>query len=136
MKKFYLIFALFLSACIGQKEINCDDLICTQEFRSITVKFVDAEGTPIEVEDFKAINARTKKQVNDGNQGGSLPMKGVYVITSDASLNEFTTNGDIVVVSAKHAMSGVMKTAEYKITGGRCSCHVSKVSGPDEIVFD
>ncbi len=136
MKKGCLIIAVFFSACIGQKEVNCDNLICTQEFRTITVKFVDADGNPVEVNNFTAINARTKKKVNDGNQGGDVATKGVYVITSDASLNEFTTNGDIVMVSAKHATSGQEKTAEYKITGGRCSCHVAKISGADEIVFD
>lgn len=131
-----LLLGLFLTSCLGQKEVTCENLICTQEFRSIPVKFVDADGEPVAVTDFKAVNTRTKKVLSEGRDQNFPTTEGVYTVASDANLKDLSTEGDIILVSAKSASTQAKKEAEFKIVGGVCSCHVHKVSGPDEMVFD
>jgi len=131
-----LLLSIFLTSCLGQKEVTCENLMCTQEFRSIPVKFVDTEGKPVAVTEFKAINTRTKKMLSEGRDQNFPTTEGVYTVASDANLKDLSAEGDIVIVSAKGALTQAKKEAEFKIVGGVCSCHVHKVSGPDEIVFD
>lgn len=137
-KQFFLLLliSIFLTSCLGQKEVTCENLICTQEFRSIPVKFVDADGKPVAVKEFKAVNTRTKKVMSEGRDQNFPTTEGVYTIASDANLKDLSENGDIILVSAKNAATQVKKEAEFKVVGGVCSCHVHKISGPDEIVFD
>lgn len=139
MKKQIILLSLisiFLSSCLGQKEVSCENLICTQEFRSIAVKFVDTDGNPVAVTGFKAINTRTKKVLSESRDQNFPTTEGVYTVASDANLKDLSVEGDIILVSAKNASTQAKKDAEFKIVGGVCSCHVHKVSGPDEIVFD
>ena len=139
MKRQYfllLLAGLLLTSCLGQKEVSCENLICTQEFRSIPVKFVDTEGKPVAITNFKAINTRTKKILSQNRDQNFPTTEGVYTVASDANLKDLSVEGDIIMVSATNSISKAKKEAEFKIIGGVCSCHVHKVSGPDEIVFD
>ena len=130
------LISIFLTSCLGQKEVSCENLICTQEFRSIAVKFVDTDGKPIAVTEFKAVNTRTKKILSEGRDQNFPTTEGVYTVASDSNLKDLSVEGDIILVSAKNSLTQIKKEAEFKIVGGVCSCHVVKVSGPDEIVFE
>jgi hypothetical protein len=130
------LISIFLTSCLGQKEVSCENLICTQEFRSIPVKFVDTDGKPVAVTDFKAVNIRTKKVLSQDRDQNFPTTEGVYTVASDANLKDLSVEGDIIMVSAKSTLTQAKEEAEFKIVGGVCSCHVHKVSGPDEIVFD
>jgi len=60
---------------------------------------------------------------------------GFKTIATDSNLDEFSTGGDNVQISATHPDTHQIKTAVVKIAGG-CACHISKISGPDTVVFD
>jgi len=112
----------------------CGPKTCTEEFASITVKFVDKIGNTLAVNDFKSINSRTGLAVK---YAGPYPTSGAasYTVANDSDLKEFSETGDEVVVSGTNPVTGQVKTASFTISGG-CACHIHKVSGPTQIAFD
>ena len=62
MKKIALVLLLgvALLTCKKNKTTSgCGDKICTEEFPSVVLKFVDNKGAGTEVKDFNVINQRT-----------------------------------------------------------------------------
>lgn len=131
---------LFLMIAVGtscSEKINqeCPQLICTQLFVSINVQFKDAAGKTVAVTDFKAVNKRIDKVIYiDTTANSGSPTN--FTIASDASKNEFSAKGDQVMVTATHPDTKATVETGFVISGGKCACHVAKLSGPDEIVFE
>jgi hypothetical protein len=48
---------------------------------------------------------------------------------------DYSTDGDIIKVSATDPATNQTKSVNMKISGG-CNCHVAKISGPDTVKFD
>lgn len=136
MKKQFslLTFALllFLSFSCTDKE-GKRQIACTEIFFSVNVVFKDAEGNFMDVVEYTSKNTRTNKVLSSGKANSTAP-EGHYLVTDDNDRKEFSKSGDIVVVSAKHPLSGVVKNAEFKIAADEC--HINKISGPNVIVFD
>jgi hypothetical protein len=112
----------------------CEPKMCTLEFASITVKFTDKAGNPVAVKDFKSINTRTNLSVK---YAGPYTVLGTntYTVANDSDLKEFSDTGDEVLVSGTHPTTGQLKTATFNVSGG-CACHIRKIAGLNEIVFD
>jgi hypothetical protein len=132
---FYFITVILFWSCNKPEEINCENLICTQEFRMVTVKFIDANGNPLEVKDFKSVNLRTNEDLTSSNYVDPVNAKGYYAVVTDANTKDLSTKGDHIRVSAKHPFNGTIKEADFVVSGGECACHISKISGPEEIIF-
>ena len=130
-----IILVLFLGSCHNVEQAPCENLICTQEFRMITVKFTDTNGEPLLVKDFKSINLRTNKPLTSSNIDATIFTKGVYIVATDTNLSDLSNEGDRIKVSATHPTNGTLKEAEFVISGGICNCHVSKISGPEVVSF-
>jgi hypothetical protein len=60
---------------------------------------------------------------------------GSELIASDATKDEYSTDGDDIRITATSASTEQVKTVIIKISGG-CNCHVAKLSGPDIVKFD
>jgi len=138
MKKLFCIFqvAMILSlSCSNIKQPECENMICTQEFRMVQVKFNDASGNPVAVKDFSAINKRTGETTVQDNEPATINTQGIYTVASDADLKKLTESGDVIMVSASHPLSNKKIETEFVVSGGRCACHISKVSGPAELTF-
>lgn len=131
MKKllgFFLILGILLISC--SEKLDCEDMVCTKEFRMITVTFVDGNGNPQIVKGFTSVNKRTGEVLNPNNDSG---IQGLYVVASDSDLLKLSEKGDNVLVSAIDSKTNVKLQVEYLISGGVCSCHVTKISGPDTV---
>lgn len=131
MKKllgFLLILGTLLISC--SEKLDCEDMVCTKEFRMITVKFVDANGNPQIVKGFTSINKRTGEVLTPNNDTVN---QGIYVVASDSDILKLSEKGDNVLVSATDSKTNVKLQVEYLIAGGLCSCHVTKISGPDTV---
>jgi len=135
-KKFFIL--LFIVTCYAcnkrqQEQTKCGSKICTTIFASITVQFIDNQGQPASIKDLQLVNLRT----NSSYVVGQIPEPccGFYSVASDSELGNFSTEGDDVQVTATSITTNQTKTFVVKIAGG-CACHISKVSGPDKIVFD
>ena len=131
MKKllgFFLMLGTLLISC--SDTADCEDMVCTKEFRMITVTFVDANGNPQIVKGFTSINKRTGEVLTPNND---MANQGIYVVASDSDILKLSEKGDNVLVSATDSKTNVKLQVEYLIAGGLCSCHVTKISGPDTV---
>jgi hypothetical protein len=129
MKYFYYSFfvlCLLLTSC--SEPGGCEDIVCTKEFRIITVKFVDANNNPQIVENFASINKRTGETMGSNND---IINQGLYVVANDSDLIKLSDRGDIIMVSAIHPKTNVKILLEYVVSGGICNCHVNKISGAE-----
>jgi hypothetical protein len=136
MRTFALLTCLFLTvSCSDQLiETDCPDLICSQEFRYLSVMFKDANGTLIAVKDFGATIERTgtspKTMQNDDT------VVGVYTVITDNDTKTLSPKGDTIRVRATHPVTNQEKEFFFVVKGGKCACHIEKVSGPEEVVFN
>ncbi len=135
MKK-SIIYAAFVSilatSCISQQttKTDCGNLICTKEFISIPIKLITTNGTQVNFKSYKVINLATGKQVNSKNIDSSQP--NTIVLADDSHLKEFSGDGEQLQLQIKKADDSILKV-NYKVSGGKCNCHVSKLRGPDEV---
>ena len=129
MKFPYLLpfFALFVVSCSEQVvEADCPSLICTQEFRTVSLRFEDASGQPITVKDFSAIIRRTGKSTQ-AFEVDTVNFKGNYAVVTDS---------DTIDVSAVNPKTNQKKSTSFVVSGGKCACHIEKISGPEKVVFE
>jgi hypothetical protein len=132
-----LLLALVLFYCFNKNRVKpaCSPRACTDIFASIGVHFVDKQGQPISVQNFQAINLRTHSSIGPTLAGYGTLVKGYYIIADDGDLSKLSTAGDDILVSGTDPTTNQTKTVIIKIAGG-CTCHISKVSGADQIEFD
>jgi hypothetical protein len=113
-------------------EAACSPQICTAIFASVGIHFTDKNGQPINVQNFQVIDLRTSLTITSAHQTATV---GSYTIVDDGDLKKLSTDGDDLQVSATNAATGETKTTIIKVAGG-CTCHVSKVSGADTVMFN
>lgn len=101
----------------------------------VQVKFKDSAGNPVSVRDYSAVNKRTGKSTIQNNDPATVNNQGIYNVASDADVKELSETGDIIIVNATHPISNKKVTVEFVVQGGACACHVTKVSGPTEIII-
>ncbi|WP_256011962.1 hypothetical protein [Desertivirga xinjiangensis] len=133
--RFAIFILLVLAACQTETEKVCEDRVCTEEFRSVGVRFLDNKGELLVVNDYQSLNKRTGKVLHSGNPADQ-PLEGYYTVASDSDLRELSEKGDVIVVSARHPETEVLKETQFVVSGGRCACHISKISGPEQVTFE
>jgi hypothetical protein len=109
--------------------------VCTAIYASIIMVFKDKDGKLISVENFSAINQRTHLALDFK---GSPPPTGIYGshgVATDDMRDQFSTEGDDVLITATYPTTKQTKSIVFKISGG-CNCHIAKLSGPDYFTFD
>ena len=134
---FFLIASALLSCKKHDQQKGCLARACTLEFASITVRFVTKDGLPTPGKNVTVINLRTHDAIIAKGSGIIVPSIGpnLFTLATDNNKSEFSTEGDDVELTATDVVTNITKTARFKISGG-CNCHISKISGPDEIVFN
>jgi len=139
MKKIVLAL-LLVSALLSCKEkttdTGCEDRICTEEFRSLVIKFVDNKAVTAEVKDFNVINQRTGEKVYASSAAASSLIKGSFIIVDDGNTKSLSEAGDDLKITGTSVETNQTKSAIIKVKGGKCACHIEKVSGPEQIAFD
>jgi len=101
----------------------------------VQVKLKDASGNPLTVTDFSAINKRTGESTVQNNEPPNPNNQGNYTVASDADVRNLTQSGDIITVTATHPTTNKKASVNFLISGGKCACHITKVSGPKEIIL-
>ncbi|MDB5132763.1 MAG: hypothetical protein JWR02_2512 [Mucilaginibacter sp.] len=132
-----LLLVLVLFYCFNKGRVKPvgSPTACTDIFASIGVHFVDKQGQSISVQNFQAIDLRTRSSIGPMLAGYGTLVKGYYIIADDGDLSKLLTAGDDIQVSGTDPATNQTKTVTIKIAGG-CTCHVSKISGADQITFD
>ncbi len=131
-----LLGTVFFMGCNKKNQPGsaCAVKTCTQEFASVNIYFTDKYGTPVSVNNFSAYNQRTKTNLvlKTTTQPTAI---GNYVIANDNMLDQLSTEGDNILISATYPQTNQTKTAVVNISGG-CNCHVTKMAGPGVVNFD
>ena len=132
-----IVYAAFVSilatSCISQhkKKTDCGDIICDKTFVSIPVKIITTNGTDVSFKSYKVIDLATGKSINsDPTPGTNNP--NTIVIADDRHLKTFSEKGVALQLQIKKKDDSIVKV-NYKIGGGKCACHVTKLDGPDEV---
>ena len=121
----------------SQIKRHCAKLMCSEGLKIVGIKFLDTIGNPVVVSDFKAFNLHTKESMIIGSVTDTVYSKGDYTIASDLHIRKVSSRGiDTIVVSGRHPVTQVIKTARVVVGRDDCDCHVTKLSGPEEIVFN
>jgi len=136
-KKLIILFvaALSLASCDKVKpKTPCGPQVCTDLFATVGINYADNTGKPIAVSNFTVFNVTSNKQLQPGYNVGLL-VYGHYIVATDNNKMDYSTDGDVIKVSATDPATNQTKSVNLKISGG-CNCHVTKISGPDTVKFD
>jgi len=132
-----LLLIAFCFSCKNNKQSNgCGMQPCTASFAYLGIRLIDNQGHAVTPKNFSAVNLRTSKTLTPMQYPPAIDfVAGFVLITSDANIKDFSTEGDDVKITATDSLTNQTKTTTLKIAGG-CNCHISKISGPDTIEFD
>jgi hypothetical protein len=132
----FLLLILLIIGC-GKNRIQPDCVTpssCSTVFTSVGIHFTDNLGQPISIENFKAVNLRTHVNIAPALAEYGTFAPGHYIIADDGALQNISADGDEIEVSGFDPLTNQTRSAIVKIAGG-CACHISKISGPDQIQF-
>lgn len=131
-----LIFAVALASCDKKEPAECEARMCTENFVMISFSFTDKDGNPAAVKNYSAINQRTGDTIRSTSAAYMNMVPGSFIVVDDAYREKLSAEGDDIKVSATSEATGQIKSAMLKVAGGKCACHVQKLSGPEKIAFD
>lgn len=128
MKIYYLalVVSFLFVTCSVKKD---EPVMCTEEFRTVSVKFKDSSGNNILVENYKAVIKSSGLQLHSDSD----KQENNYIVATDADNEKLSKVGDTILVTANHPVTKALISENYVIKGG--VCHIEKVSGPDELSF-
>lgn len=134
---FVLLAAVSLSACKNSlNNVACGTQVCTDEFAYLGITIKAGTDTLVAVSNIKVVNLRTNKEVERPLYPPNVDfVRNTVLIADDSTKNQFSSAGDDVQITATNTKTNQTKSITIKISG-KCNCHVAKVSGPDELVFD
>ncbi|OCX50372.1 hypothetical protein BEL04_21545 [Mucilaginibacter sp. PPCGB 2223] len=127
------LVSILATACSSEhtKKPGCGDIICTHIFVSIPVKIITTDGSEVKFKSYKVVNLATGRTVNSNPLPGTANPNTI-VIADDSHLKQFAEKGENLQLQIKKTNDSILKV-NYKISGGKCACHVSKLDGPDEV---
>lgn len=131
-----LIAATAFSACKEETPSDCEGKVCDESFHSVMISFTSKTGTGVPVKNYSAVNQRTGDTLKSPLMATIDLIPGSYVAVDDSHRTKLSAEGDDIKISGTYEATGQTKTATIKVTGGKCACHIAKVSGPDKIAFD
>lgn len=138
MYKAALIFlcAVLFVACDKKSNSDCPDLICTESFAMITFSFTNKDGVGVGIKNYSAVNQRTGDTIKTSGIASLTLIAGTYVVVDDNYVKKLSEEGDDIKVSGTLEATNQTKTAIIKVSGGKCACHIEKISGPEKVAFD
>lgn len=105
-----------------------EDLMCTEEFRSVGIFIKDGNDQPVSLDEYYTYHTGNQKIYTFEQQYGE---EGFYPVITDAQLPELNKTGSLVKFIGITA--GDTITADFLI--GHDCCHVLKLEGEGEIVI-
>ncbi|MFC6100912.1 hypothetical protein [Olivibacter domesticus] len=133
--------SLLAAACATKKknettEADCPPKACTMEFRTVGVIFKDNTGDTLLVKNFSVKIKGSNKELPSAASESPQPENPYYLVANDGDKSALNIEGDTLLISATHPTTNKLKTTEMVVSGGRCECHINKMSGEQTIVFD
>ncbi|MDT3401649.1 hypothetical protein [Mucilaginibacter terrae] len=137
--KLLLTGFLFLTACKSQKsplDTGCPTVMCTEEFKMIPVKLISSSGKSTDFKSYKIMETASGKEIKLNNDlPNTADNAKTLIVADDSQLRNFTEKGTDLQLLITRTDDKIVK-ANYKISGGKCACHVAKLNGPDQVDID
>lgn len=134
----YVLFCAIVFIACHKKEdpADCEPRVCTEEFRSLLISFTDKDGKGVAVKDYSVINMSTGQLIKTRVVASLTLVAGTFVVIDDSQRGKVSAAGDELKITGTYETTGQTKSAIVKVSGGKCACHIEKISGPEKIVFD
>ena len=129
-----VLFSVSLFSCEDENldSDDCDDnIICTEEFVTISLEITNQKGEPIVLDDFYTFYDSRKKfeyELNDIQLG-----KGIYPVLTDNEMDEVEREGTTLIFVGE---KGGRNIVEHQMVIGHDCCHVILIEGDDKIVIE
>lgn len=134
-----LAVLLLTVACKSQQPgsaSGCPTVMCTEEFKMIPVKIISTSGTEAEFKSYKIMDVAGGKEIKLSNDLPNTPDNAkTLIVADDSQRRNFSEKGTDIQLQITRNDGKVVKV-NYKISGGKCACHVAKLNGPDQIDID
>lgn len=109
---------------------DCRAVMCTMDFRTVSVRVVDAAGKPVKLDSYQTVLSGKGTAVLTGDAAASM-MDGMYpVVTDEWVANHKNTTAKMIFIGMMGNKPVVTETFEIKAD----CCHVSKLSGKETAV--
>ncbi|TCD27802.1 hypothetical protein EZ456_07590 [Pedobacter psychrodurus] len=131
-----LLMGMALLSCEKNKTSDCGEKMCTYQFVSVGIRFVNNKGEATEVKDFKVVNQRTGEKLQANSNISINTIKGAFVVVDDGNIQSLSEEGDDLKITGTSVETSQTKSAIIKVSGGKCACHIDKISGTEQIAFD
>ncbi|WKV10682.1 hypothetical protein [Marivirga harenae] len=129
------IFSFSLISCeedkLSSDDCESENLICTEEFRTITLEIKDGNGNPVVLDDFYTFEDSRNKFEFDKND--FQVENGIYPVISDAELEELDKVGTVLIFVGEIDGRNVV---EHQMVIGHDCCHVILIEGETEIQIE
>ncbi|MGM9476709.1 hypothetical protein ACS5PU_09770 [Pedobacter sp. GSP4] len=139
MKKIALLLLAGISilSCKKNKSTSdCGTKMCTYQFVSVAIKFADNKGAAAEVKNFGIVNQRTGEKIQASSSASISTVKGFYTVVDDGNIQSLSEKGDDLKITGTSVETNQTKSVIVKVSGGKCACHINKISGPEQVAFD
>ena len=118
-------------SCDGVKEEPCpEDIICTQEFKTLEVAVTNSSGDLIQLDSTSTIQLRTGETLVSTQNDGSSGTYGYHLIVSDVNKKTLDFSGELLEFNG--FLNGKQIIQEQYIVAGGC-CHIKVLEGKTEI---
>lgn len=106
------------------------DLMCTEDFRFVTLTIVDKTGKPATLDRYETVRVSNSTILQRRDNTEMQP--GTYVVASDGEKESISTCGEKFVF---RGYRGGKKVIEESFTLRNDCCHVERQSGRTEIIL-
>lgn len=111
---------------------NCATVMCTMEFRMLTVSVKDKSGNFYKADKVETYN-QAGKMINSQTAPSFLPDSS-YTVIDDNNLKDLQKNVQTELDFKIFKDGSVIKTSKYVVSAD--CCHISKVSGAAQIIIE
>jgi hypothetical protein len=132
-KSLFVVSILSLVQCKKETtKANCALVLCTMEFRMLTVTIKDKAGNFYKADKVETYTP-TGKMIFSQSSPSFLPDSS-YVVIDDNNMKDLTKNVNTILDFKIYKGNAVVKKVQYVVTAD--CCHISKVSGDTEIIVE
>lgn len=131
----YFLSAITLFACSDDDQnssTSCSDqLVCTEEFRTIIVEIANSENEPITLDFTRVTNVPINEELGVSNWLGLLS-PGSHIVTDDGQFDNVEKEGTLFQFEG---FIGGERAVNQEFLIGHDCCHVILLEGPEKIVI-
>ena len=130
-----LLPLLFLILPVACRQVNNDDIMCTTEYRMLTVSIKDSASGPVVLSSYFVRKTSTGEVIDFSLQepyADSINrLQGIYFICTDGMMGMTSKGGTGFEL---HGILGTREVVNEPYVIGKDECHIRMLSGKTEIV--